>query len=112
MKTILYIDHSESHRFLFQEELAEEGYKVVTGDGIEETLSKLKGVNPDLVILELRQRNPKEETFERLKERYPSIPWIGYSTFKQCPEEFRKWVQFYLPKSSEMNGLKELIKCL
>jgi CheY-like chemotaxis protein len=40
MKTILYIDHSESHRLLLQEELAEEGYRVVIKDGIEETLSK------------------------------------------------------------------------
>lgn len=29
MKTILYIDESESYRFLLQEELSEEGFKVV-----------------------------------------------------------------------------------
>ena len=40
MKTILCIDHSESNRLLLQVELAEEGYRVVITDGIEETLSK------------------------------------------------------------------------
>ena len=112
MKTILFIDDSESHRFLLEEELSEEGYKVVTANSIEEVLSKYREFTPDLIILELRQKNVKEESFEELKKQYPSIPLIGYSTFPQCPEEFRKWVQFYLPKSWEISGLKGLIKCL
>jgi len=109
MKTILFIDDSESHRFLLEEELSEEGYKVVTANNIEEVLSKRTDFNPDLVILELRQRNANEESLVKLKKQYPNTPWIGYSTFTQCPEEFKKWVLFYLQKSSEPEGLKGLI---
>jgi DNA-binding NtrC family response regulator len=112
MKTILCVDDSESHRFLLREELSEEGYKVVTASSNEEVLSECREFCPDVIILELRQRNVREKSFEELKKQYPTIPWVGYSTFPQCPEEFRKWVQFYLPKSSEINGLKGLIKCL
>jgi len=112
MKTILFIDDTESHRFFLQEELSEEGYKVVTASSNEEVLSKYREFCPDLIILEQRQRNARERSFKELKKQYPNIPWIGYSTFTQCPEEFRKWVQFYLPKSCEMEGLKGLIKCL
>lgn len=112
MKTILCVDDSESHRFLLSEELSEEGYRVVTANNNEEVLSKFREICPDLIIVELRQRNAKEKSFEELKKQYPSIPLIGYSTFPQCPEEFRKCVQFYFPKSSEINGLKGLIKCL
>jgi DNA-binding NtrC family response regulator len=79
MKIILYIDDSESHRFVLEEELSEEGYKVVTANNIEEVLSKRPDFNPDLVILELRQRNVREKSFEELKKQYPSIPWVGYS---------------------------------
>jgi DNA-binding NtrC family response regulator len=102
MKTIIYIDHSESYRSLLQEELSEEGYQVVTANNIEGALSELRGVNPDLVILELRQKRFREEGFEKLKNQYPGIPWVGYSTFFQCPDEFKKWINFYLPKSSKL----------
>ena len=112
MKTVLFIDESESHRFLLQEELSEAGYEVLTANEIEEALSKWRGVNPDLVILELRQKSLKKETLKALKKQYPNIPWIGYSTFVQCPEEYKQWINFYMQKSSEVNGLKNLIGSL
>lgn len=112
MKTILIIDDSESHRFLLREELSEEGFKVMTANNNEEVLSKYREFNPDLIIMELRQKNVSEESFEELNRMYPNIPWIGYSTFIHCPDEFKKWVHFYFPKSSEITELKRLIKCL
>jgi twitching motility two-component system response regulator PilH len=62
VKTILFIDESESHRFFLQEELSEAGYEILTANEIEEALSKWRGVNPDLVILGLMQKNLKKET--------------------------------------------------
>ncbi len=112
MKTILYIDNSESHRFLLQDALSEEGYEVFALGSIEEALSQFTGVEADLVILELRQKGANEENFQKFKKQYPHIPWIGYSTFAQCPEEFREWIDFYLTKSSETDGIKNLIKAL
>lgn len=90
MKTILCVDDSESHRFLLQEELTEEGYQVLAANNNEEVLSKYREFCPDLIILELRQRNAREKSFEELKKQYPSIPFIGYSTFPQCPKEFKQ----------------------
>ena len=112
MKTILYIDESESYRFLLQEELSEEGFKVVTAKNNDEVLSKYREFNPDLIIMELRQKDVSEESFKKLKRMYPNIPWIGYSTFIHCPDEFKKWVHFYFPKSYEIAELKRLIKYL
>ena len=112
MRKILFIDDSESHQFLLREELMEEGYEVVTANNNDEVLSKYGEVKPDLIILELRQKNIREETFEELKRQFPNIPRIGYSTFTHCPDEFKQWINVYLPKSSEINGLKGLIKYL
>jgi len=61
MKIILYIDDSESHRFLLEEEWSEEGYKVATANNIEEVLSKRTDFNPDLAVLELKPRNANDE---------------------------------------------------
>jgi len=90
--------------------LSETGYKVATANGIEEVLSEYRDFNPDLIILELRQMNAEERCLAELKKQYPNIPWVRYSTFTQCPEEFKKWVHFYLQKSWETEGLKRLIK--
>ena len=112
METILYIDNSESYRLLLQEELSQEGFRVVTASSIEEALSHWKEINPRLVILELRQNRLSEGVFEKLKNTYPDVLWIGYSTYSQCPEEFKKWVNFYLPKSSQIEEIKTLIESL
>lgn len=110
METILYIDEFESLKFLLREELTEEGYKVLTASSSEEALSKFKRAKPSLIILGFGQKNMGEESFKKLKEQYPNIPWIGYSTFIRCPDEFRKWIHFYLSKSRDINELKVLIK--
>lgn len=109
MKTVLFIDPSESHQFLVQEELSEAGYKVATAKSNEEVLSAYEKFKPDLIILELQQKKAQDESFEKLKKYYPNIPWMGYSTFTQCPKKFRKWVHFYVRKSSEMGRLKRLV---
>jgi len=75
-------------------------------------LLKFKRAKPSLIILEFRQKNVEEESFKRLKDQYPNIPWVGYSTFIRCPDEFRKWIDFYLPKSGVIDELKTLIRCI
>jgi DNA-binding NtrC family response regulator len=112
MKTILYIDHSESWKFLLQEELEDEGYQIVTTGSIEEALSALNGITPDLIILELRQKRFFRENLENLKKKYPNIPWIGFSTFYQCPNEYKEWVDHYLQKLPRTSEIKKLIKGL
>jgi DNA-binding NtrC family response regulator len=112
IKTILFIDESESHRFLLSEELAEVGYKVVTAASPDEVLSRHGNIKPDLLILELRQKTTPQEGLERLKKAYSNIPWVGYSTFVQCPDSFKDWIHFYQSKSSEIQALKNLIKSL
>jgi len=112
MKTVLFIDESESHRFLLQEELSDAGYEVLTANEVEEALLKWRDFTPDLIILELRQKSLKKEALQALKKQYPNIPWIGYSTFVQCPEEYKQWINFYIQKSPEVNGLRNLIRSM
>ncbi len=112
MKTILIIDPIESHRYLLQEELQEAGYHVITAGDIREALSESQRPKPDLIVVEVSQMIGQEERLDELKMEYPQIPWVGYSTWIQCPEGYRKWLNFYLPKSSDSNPLKKLIHSL
>jgi len=112
IQTILYIDQSESHRLLMQMELSEEGFQVFTAENMEEAIAKWRTIDPDLIILELRQNRLNGEVFERLRGKYPKVRWIGYSTYFQCPEEFAKWIDFYLPKTTRIEEMKTVIQRL
>ena len=112
MKTILLIDDSGSHSLLLEEELSEEGYYLLRVPNNEDALSQRQAIQPDLIILELKQNNAGEESFAKLKRLYPRVPWVGYSTLTRCPQDFKKWIDFFLPKSSDLGKLKRLIKSL
>ena len=89
---------------------------MVTAENEGEVLSAQRELEPDVIILELRQSKDQNrdeaEVFRALKKKYPNIPWIGYSTFTKCPENFTPWINFYLPKTCEIERLKKLLKCL
>jgi len=84
----------------------------MTAGSIEEALSELNGVNADLIIFELRQKRFIKENLENLRKKHPDIPWIGYSTFFQCPREYKEWIDHYIPKLPQTDGIKKLIKGL
>jgi len=112
LKTILFIDNYDSYRFLLQEELLEEGFEVITAKNIEEALLTLKGVKPALLILDLSEKATREESFDKLKKKYPDIPWVGHSAYVECPCEFKKWINYYISKSPEIDGIRELVRSL
>jgi DNA-binding NtrC family response regulator len=89
MKIVPLMDASENDRFLLQEEFSEEGTEVIPANSIEEVLSKFEKIQPDLLISEVRQKDVKEETLEKIKEHWPDIPLIGHSTSIQCQVNFR-----------------------
>jgi len=85
----------------------EEGFEVITAKNIEEALLTLKGVKPDLLILDLSEKATREESFDKLKKKYPDIPWVGHSAYVECPCEFKKWINYYISKSPEIGVGKE-----
>ena len=109
MAKIIFIDNSEHYRFLIQEELGEEGHEVVAVRANEDVLSNYRDLKVNVIILELRQKNADGRAFEELRKQYPGAQFIGYSTFPECPDQFRQWVDLYVPKSSNMDRLKDLI---
>jgi hypothetical protein len=62
---------------------------VVTANSIEEVLSKFTDINPDLVILELRQTNADEGSLKKLRKQYPKTVWVGYSTLPNAQRNLR-----------------------
>ncbi|MGB7910676.1 MAG: response regulator, partial [Desulfobaccales bacterium] len=54
MKTILVVDDDEAIRTLLQEELSDEGYRVLIAGNAREALKKVQEKALDLVILDIR----------------------------------------------------------
>ena len=112
MKTILVVDDDEAIRTLLQEELEEEGYKVLVATNARDALKMVASEALDLVILDIRM--PGMDGLEALprilgiKEGLPVILNTAYSHYQ---ESFMSWAaDAYVVKSSDLTELKEKVK--
>ena len=109
---ILIVDNEENIRFLYEQELIEEGYKTLLAKDGKECLEKVKTEMPDLVILDIRM--PKMDGLEaigkiiELGKNIPIIINTAYSTYK---DDFMSWAaDAYVVKSHDLENLKSTIK--
>ena len=109
---ILIVDDEENIRFLYEQELIDEGYQTVLAQDGKECLEKVEAESPDLIILDIRM--PKMDGLEaigKIIELNKSIPIIintAYSTYK---DDFMSWAaDAYVVKSYDLDSLKSTIK--
>ena len=108
MPRILIVDDEVNIRRLYQCELEDEGYEVVTAASGAEALNILRNTAPDLVILDIKLEQENGLDFlRRMMETRPSLSVIlnsGYSTYK---DDFSSWLaDAYLVKSGDTDELK------
>ncbi len=112
MKTLLVVDDEENHRLLYEEELREEGYRVVLAANGKEAIEKLRTESPHLVVLDIRM--PVMDGLEALgvmirDER--KVPVIIHSAYSSYKEDFMSWAaDDYVIKSSDLTELKKKIR--
>jgi CheY-like chemotaxis protein len=112
MKTILVVDDDEAIRTLLQEELEEEGYRVIIATNARDAL-KLVDTEPlDLVILDIRMPGMDGlEALPRILGLKEGLPVILNTAYTQYQESFMSWAaDAYVVKSSDLTELKEKIK--
>ncbi len=82
MKKILVVDDEESIRFLYKEELEEEGYIVECAKNGEEALEKLAAFQPDLISLDIKMPVMDGiEALKRIREKERHLPIILCSAY-------------------------------
>jgi len=109
---ILIVDNEENIRFLYEQELMEEGYQTLLACDGKECLEKVRTESPDLVILDIRMsRMDGLEAIGWIIELNKNLPVIintGYPSYK---ENYISWsADAYIQKSSDLNSLKTAIK--
>ncbi len=113
-RTILVVDDEESIRFLYREELEEEGYKVITAADGEEALRKVRKDDPDLITLDIRMPGMDGiEVLQRIREMNKDIPVIMSTAYGEYRNDFNVWASdAYIIKTANLGELKETIERL
>jgi DNA-binding response OmpR family regulator len=112
MEKVLCVDDDLSLLRLYQEELAEEGYKVILAKDGKEALRKFEKESPNVVVMDIRM--PVMDGIETLtamlgKDR--QIPVILNTAYPQYRENFMTWgAEAYVIKSSDLTELKAKIR--
>jgi DNA-binding response OmpR family regulator len=108
---ILVVDDEKNILRLYQAELEDEGYEVVTANSGREALEVFDRENPDLVTLDILMPDMDGiQVLRYLKEKKPSVPVIMLTAY-DYRDDFSVWVSdAYVVKSSDLTNLKATIK--
>jgi CheY-like chemotaxis protein len=112
MKTILVVDDDEAIRTLLQEELEDEGYKVLIATNARDALKMVANEPLDLVVLDIRMPGMDGlEALPRILGLKEGLPVILNSAYTHYQESFMSWAaDAYVVKSSDLTELKQKIK--
>ena len=111
MSRLLIVDDEANIRLLYKEELAEEGYEVVTAASITEATEKLQEGAFDLAVLDIKLRNESGiELLQQLVRERHDMPVILCSAFSCYKDDFSAWLaDGYVVKSGDLTELKHEI---
>jgi len=108
MSRLLVVDDEANIRLLYAEELAEEGYDVVTAAGTAEAVEKLQEGVFDLAVLDIKLKNESGiELLQKLVKERHDMPVILCSAFSCYKDDFSAWLaDGYVIKSGDLSELK------
>ena len=114
MKKILVVDDEESIRFLYREELEEEGFIVEVAKNGEEALAKIPLFKPDLITLDIKMPGMSGiETLKRIRESERKLPIIMCSAYGEYRQDLTTWASdAYIVKCADLTELKSTIRKL
>jgi DNA-binding response OmpR family regulator len=109
---ILIVDDEENIRFLYEQELIDEGYETVLARDGKECLEQVKKESPDLIILDIRMpRMDGLEAIGKIIDIDKNIPIIINSAYSTYKDDFMSWAaDAYVVKSYDLDSLKSAIK--
>jgi DNA-binding NtrC family response regulator len=111
MSRLLVVDDEANIRLLYAEELADEGYDVVTAAGTAEAVEKLQDGAFDLAVLDIKLKNESGiELLQKLVKERHEMPVILCSAFSCYKDDFSAWLaDGYVVKSGDLSELKQEI---
>ena len=110
--TILVVDDEENIRWLYKEELEEEGYGIVAAASGEEALQMVTESKPDLVVMDIKMPGISGvDALIKIKEIDKNIPVILCSAYGDYKQDFTTWASdAYVVKAASLDELKKAIR--
>jgi DNA-binding response OmpR family regulator len=112
MEKILFVDDDLSLLHLYQDELIEEGYRVILAKDGKEALKKFEKESPNVVVMDIRMPVMNGiETLTAMLGKDRQVPVILNTAYPQYKENFMTWgAEAYVVKSSDLTELKKKIR--
>jgi len=109
---ILVVDDEENIRFLFKEELEEEGYQVELASNGFEAIDKVKGTKFDVIVMDIKMPGMDGiQALNEIKNMIKEQPVILCSAYGEFKQDFSSWISdAYVVKSADTRELKQTIK--
>lgn len=112
MARLLVVDDESGIRLLYSQELADEGYEVVTAATGAEAVEKVRENDFDLIVLDIKLKNESglDLLQKMVKERH-NLPVILCTAFSCFKDDFSAWLaDGYVVKSSDLTELKDEVR--
>ena len=112
MKTILVVEDDKNQRLLYEQELIDEGYRVILASDGKEAMAKAKEESPDLVVMDIKMSGMDGiEATGRILERNNTLPVILNTAYSSYKDSFMsRSADAYVVKSSDLTELKARIQ--
>lgn len=108
------MEDEEGLRLLYQQELEDEGYHVLTARNGKEAIQQLEQEKPDLIILDIVMPVMNGmEALGRIVGKERKIPIIINTSYPDYQHDFMSWAaDAYVTKSDDLTELKKKIQGL
>lgn len=111
---VLLVDDDPNQRALYEEELSDEGYEILTAEDGRQALQLAQDTPPDIIVMDVNM--PKMDgldTMARFLEIDRHIPVIIHTAYASYRESFASWsADAYIVKNSDLSELKATVKRL
>jgi len=107
----MVVDDEENIRFLYKEELEDEGFSVELAKDGEEALEKLPDFKPNLITLDIKMPGMNGiEVLKRIREQDRELPIVLCSAYGEYKQDFTTWASdAYVVKCADLTELKTTI---
>jgi two-component system, response regulator, stage 0 sporulation protein F len=112
MDRILLVEDQPNQRMLYEQELVDEGYDVLTATNGADALHLFETHRPKLVIMDILLPGINGiEVMEKMLSIDPQLPIIVHSAYSSPSHDFITWfARAYVVKSCDLTELKEAVR--